>query len=81
MNIGDFERAVDDVEKRRAELKAAIERIRWAKTKIVKLPGEPGDIIAGIGFRTFLNAVSPSLLRKLDKIGIAPGKISIPDKS
>jgi len=69
-----FEKAVANLEKKRDDLKAAIKNIGAAKTKVVVLQGEPGDIIAGIAARTLLDAVSPSLLKQLKKIGLGPGK-------
>lgn len=75
-----FEEAVENLEKRRAELKAVIDKLGRMKKEIVALPGQPGDVLAGVVVKTFLNAVSPDFYRHLERLGIAPGKISFPEK-
>lgn len=46
----------------------AIQRL----TPIVK--HNPVDHLCGLGTRTLLSMVAPSLLRSLDKIGLGPGR-------
>ena len=39
-----------------------------------KEAASPGDAIAGIAVRQFLQVISPSLLHNLDNLGIGPGR-------
>lgn len=54
-----------------SDLLAINEKLKLEKTKIAI---SPGDTLAGIATRQFLQVLSPTLLRSLDKIGIGPGR-------
>lgn len=47
----------------------------YAAGFLVQMRTNPGagDVVAGTLARAFLNAVSPSVVRSLDKLGVAPG--------
>lgn len=42
--------------------------------KVLRANPGAGDILCGLAVRELLKAVSPSIVRKLDKIGLSPGK-------
>ncbi len=75
-NIGDFEKAVANAEEKRVELDLAMNKLRIAIDTLTIEVINPGDAIAGIGLRIAMKSFAPSLLKQMDKIGIAPGRRS-----
>lgn len=63
-----LEKAVEELEKREGEFHSVILEVATAKVKVID--AEPGGIIATLIAKTFIQSVSPLLMRKFQRWGI-----------